>query len=142
VNESTGSGPLTIVLAEGVYAVGETTVLTPERRSFSKAGRLTIRAEVLPDDPAWHIGRMPTLVHAIPVPPTWNGRPDTLGGAANGFLLETSHVTVQGLKILGQPVVETPQPGMKKRLYAIARFQRTLEDLEAAKLGAGLFTSR
>jgi hypothetical protein len=94
---------------------------------------LTIRAEVLPDDPAWNIGRMPTLIHTMPVPPTWNGRPDPLGGATNGLLVETSHVTVQGLKILGQPVVETPQPGMKKRLYAIARFQRTLEDLEVAQ---------
>ena len=76
---------------------------------------------------------MPTLIHTMPVPPTWNGRPDPLGGAANGLLVETSHVTVQGLKILGQPVVETPQPGMKKRLYAIARFNRTLEDLEVAQ---------
>ena len=34
---------------------------------------------------------------------------------------------------MGQPVVETPQPGMKKRLYAIARFNRALEDLEIAQ---------
>jgi len=124
---------MTIVLCEGVYAIGEPTLLKPERRSFSKTGRLTIRAEVLPDDPAWNIGRMPALVHTMPVPPTWNGRRDPLGGAANGFLVEMSHVTVQGLKILGQPVIETPQPGMKKRLYAIARFERTLEDLEIAQ---------
>ena len=133
VNEATGTNPITVVLSEGVYAVGETTVLKPQRRSFTKAARLTIRADVLPDDPAWNIGKMPTLIHTMPVPPTWNGRPDPLGGAANGLLVETSHVTVQGLKILGQPVVETPQPGMKKRLYAIARFQRTLEDLEVAQ---------
>ena len=96
-----GAGPLTVVLSEGVYTVGETTLLKPERRSFSKTDRLTIRADVLPDDPAWHIGRMPTLIHTMPVPPTWNGRPDPLGGAANGLLVETSHVTVQGLKTHG-----------------------------------------
>ena len=61
---------LTVVLSEGVYAVGETTVLKPERRSFTKDARLTLRAEVLPDDPAWNIGRMPTLIHTMPVPPT------------------------------------------------------------------------
>jgi hypothetical protein len=133
VNQSTGSGPLTIVLAEGVYAIGETTLLQPMRRTFNRTDRLIVRAEILPDDPSWHIGRMPTLIHTMPVPPTWNGRPDPLGGAANGLLVETSHVTVQGLKILGQPVVETPQPGLKKRLYAIARFNRSLEDLEIAQ---------
>ena len=133
VNESTGAGPLTVVLAEGVYSVGETTHLKPSRRTFGRTDRLTIRAEVLPDDPSWHIGRMPTLIHTMPVPSTWNGRPDPLGGAANGLLVDTSHVTVQGLKILGQPVVETPQPGLKKRLYAIARFNRALEDLEIAQ---------
>jgi hypothetical protein len=133
VNQSEGSGTMTVVLAEGVYSVGETTLLKPERRSFSKTERLTIRAEVLPDDPEWNIGRMPTLIHTMPLPSTWNGRPDPLGGAANGMLIETSYVTVQGLKILGLPVVETPKTGQKRRLYAIARFNRQLEDLEVAQ---------
>jgi hypothetical protein len=82
VNGSEGTGAVTIVLAEGVYAVGETTLLKPEHRSFSQTERLTVRAEVLPDDPGWHIGRMPMLVHTMPIPPAWNGRPDPLGGAA------------------------------------------------------------
>jgi hypothetical protein len=73
---------------------------------------------------------MPTLIHTMPLPPTWNGRPDPLGGAANGMLIETSHVTVQGLKILGLPVVESPKPGLIRRLYGICRLRRDLEDLE------------
>ena len=133
VNAGGGTGAATIVLAEGAYAVGESTVLKPERRTFSKTARLTIRAEVLPDDPDWNTGRMPTLIHTLPIPPTWNRRPDPLGGAANGFQVETSHVTIQGLKILGTPVVETPKPGMKRRLYAIARLSRDFEDLEVAQ---------
>ena len=133
VNQSTGAGPVTVVLSEGIYAVGETTLLKPERRAFSKTERLTIRAEVLPDDPEWHAGRMPTLIHTMPVPPTWNGRPDPLGGAADGMMIETSHVTIQGLKILGLPVVESPKPGVIRRLYAISRLRRDLEDLEIAQ---------
>jgi hypothetical protein len=133
VNQSSGAGPMTVVLSEGIYAVGETTLLKPERRTFSKADRLTIRAEVMPDDPEWHTGRMPTLIHTMPLPPTWNGRPDPLGGAADGFMIETSHVTIQGLKILGLPVVETPKPGMIRRLYGISRLRRDLEDLEIAQ---------
>ncbi len=133
VNQGSSSGAMTIVLSEGIYAVGETTLVKPERRSFTKAARLTIRAEVLPDDPEWNIGRMATLIHTMPVPPTWNGRPDPLGGAANGMLVETSHVTVQGLKILGMPLVESPKPGLIRRLYAVSRLRRDLEDLEISQ---------
>jgi hypothetical protein len=133
VNRSDGSGTLTVMLSEGIYAVGETTLLKPERRTFSKASRLTIRAEVLPDDPDWHTGRMPTLIHTMPLPKTWNGRPDPLGGAADGMMIETSHVSIQGLKVLGLPVVETPKPGLIQRLYAISRLRRDLEDLEIAQ---------
>jgi hypothetical protein len=118
---------MTIVLSEGIYAVRETTLLKPERRSFSKTERLTIRAEVMPDDPAWHTGRMPTLIHTMPLPAEWNGRPE---GWMDGLLVETSHVSILGLKILGIPIVESPQPGLLRRLYAISRLRRDLEDLE------------
>jgi hypothetical protein len=133
VNQSTGEGPMTIILSEGIHVVGETTLLKPEKRSFTTSSRLAIRAEVLPDDPDWRTGRMPTLIHTMPVPKTWNGRPDPLGGAADGMMIETSHVTVQGLKILGLPVVERPKPGIIHRLYAISRLRRDLEDLEIAQ---------
>ena len=133
VNKSTGDGAMTIVLSEGIHAVGETTLLKPERRSFTKTARLTIRAEVLPDDPEWHTGRMPTLIHPMPLPKTWNGRPDPLSGAADGMIVEASHVTIQGLKVLGLPVVETPKPGLIQRLYAVNRMRRDLEDLEIAQ---------
>ena len=130
VNASTGTGAMTIALTEGIHAVGETTLLKPVSRAFSRAERLTIRAEVLPGDPGWHIGRMPTLIHTLPLSQTWNGRPDSLGGAADGMLIETNHVTIQGLRVLGMPVVETPQTGQIKRLYAISRLRRDLDDLE------------
>src|SRR5262249_48444232 len=83
----------------------------------------------------WHPGRMPTLIHTLPFPdpPTWNGRPDPLGGAADGMSINTSHVSILGLRILGLPVVETPTPGVIRRLYGINRFDRTLEDLEVGQ---------
>ena len=130
VNQARGAGAITIVLAEGIYAIGETTTFKPEHWTFSRDDRLTIRAETLPDDAEWHIGRMPTLIHTMPVPPTWNGRVDPLGGAADGMMIETSHVSILGLKILGLPVVESPQPGVIRRLYGISRLRRDLEDLE------------
>jgi len=130
VNESTGTAAMTIILSEGVYAVGETAEFKPANRSFTKDSRLTIRAKVLPDDPDWHPGRMPTLIHTMPLSPTWNGRPDPFGGVAYGMQIETSHVTIQGLKILGIPVVEHPKPGIIHRVYPIGRNGRDLDDLE------------
>ncbi len=129
VSRSDASGPLTVILAEGIHVVGETALFRPERRSFSSADRLTVRAEVLPDDPEWHYGRMPTLIHTMPLQATWNGRPDPLGGAADGMLIDTSHVTVQGLRILGMPVVESPRAGLIQRLYAVSRLRESLNDL-------------
>ena len=124
VNQADGTAPITIMLSEGVYAIGETATFKPERRGFTKTDRLTIRAEVLPDDPDWHTGRMPTLIHTLPL----GGR-----GLIFGMLTETSHVTIQGLKLLGAPVVETPRRGMLVRVYPIGRMGRELNDLEIAQ---------
>ena len=55
VNESSGTGPVTIVLSEGVYAVGETTLLKPERRSFSRKRAL--------DDPGGGAAGRPRVGH-------------------------------------------------------------------------------
>lgn len=124
LSKSDGTGPMTIILSEGAYAVGETATFKPERRTFTQTDRLTIRAEVLPDDPDWHTGRMPTLVHTLPL----GGR-----GLIFGMLAETSHVTIRGLKLLGAPVVETPRRGMLVRVYPIGRMGKELDDLEIAQ---------
>src|SRR5690242_12872700 len=67
VNESVGTDGVTILLAPGVYAFEETTILQPTKRSFTKENRLTIRAEILPDDTDWNTGSMPTIIHAMPL---------------------------------------------------------------------------
>jgi len=132
VSQSAGAGPMTVVLAKGIHVVGESMLLRPQKRSFSAVNRLTIRAEFLPDDPGWTADGMPTLIFTIPFtdPPTWNGRPDAAGGAADGILIEMSHVSILGLKFLGLPVLEGPRPGIERRLYGINRSSREFEDLE------------
>jgi hypothetical protein len=77
-------------------------------RLFTRVSRLTIRAEVLPDDPGWSRQNMPVPIHTMALLPNWMGRPDTFGGVNYGMQFETSHVTVQGLKILGMPHLERP----------------------------------
>jgi hypothetical protein len=127
VNQTEGTGPMTVVLSEGVYAVGETAMFKPTRRSFTKTERLTIRAEVLPDDPGWHTGRMPTLIHTLPL------TGPKARGLVFGMLTEANHVTIRGLKLLGAPVVESPKPGMLVRVYPIGRMGKQLDDLEIAQ---------
>jgi hypothetical protein len=118
---------MTVILSEGVYAVGETATFKPVQRRFTKTERLTIRAEVLPDDSEWHTGRMPTLIHTLPL------AGPRARGLIFGMMTEASHVTIQGLKLLGAPVVETPKPGTLVRVYPIGRMGRQLDDLEIAQ---------
>jgi hypothetical protein len=129
-NENTGSEAITIFLAKGVYALTEPSVLHPTNRQFTKAARLTIRAEILPDESAWDTGSMPTLIHTMPLSDDWMGQKDPFGGAMYGIKVEVSHVTIQGLKILGAPVIESPQKGRIIRVYPITRPNPKLEDLE------------
>lgn len=130
VNASTGAGPIAMILSEGVYAVGEPALFKPLGRSFTRAARLTIRAEVLPDDPGWTPRNMPVLIHTMPLSPNWMGRPDPFGGVNYGMQFETSHVTVQGLKILGTPHLERPADKSIRRVYPIVREGAQWDDLE------------
>ncbi len=71
-----------MVLAAGVYAINESALIKPANRSFTRAARLTIRAEVAPDEPTWSPQSMPVLIHTMPLSPNWMGRPDPFGGVS------------------------------------------------------------
>ncbi len=130
VNRGIGTGAVNIILSEGVYAIEKPALFKPANRSFTSAERLTVRAEVLPDDPEWSPRSMPVLIHTMPLSPNWMGRPDPFGGVSYGMQFETSHVTVQGLKILGSPYLESPTLKTIRRVYPIAREDADLDDLE------------
>ncbi len=129
LNKTNGTGAVTICLFEGIYGLDATVTFHPVNWHFSKDQRLTIRAAVLPDDPGWNPGKMPVIVSTMPLDFKPNGRQDPLGGASYGIQIETSYVTIQGLRILGTPVHERPQEGMVKRNYPIVREGRNLDDL-------------
>jgi hypothetical protein len=133
VNASKGNDAVTIFLSEGIYAVNEPASLNPTNRTFTKENRLTIRAEVLPDDPNWNTGRMPTFIHTMPLTDDWMGQKDPFGGCLYGIKVETSHVSLQGLKILGAPVIEHPLKGKIVRVYPIIRTNPALDDLEISQ---------
>lgn len=133
VNESNGSGAITIYLTEGIYGLAATVTFHPVNWHFSKDQRLTIRAVVLPDDEDWNPGKMPVIISTMPLDFKPNGREDPLGGASYGIQVETSHVTIQGLRVLGTPVHERPNEGMVRRNYPIVREGRNLDDLRVTQ---------
>jgi hypothetical protein len=129
VNESNGTGAVTIYLSEGIYGLAATVTFHPVNWHFSKDQRLTIRAALLPDDADWNPGRMPVIISTMPLDFKPNGRQDPIGGASYGIQIETSYVTIQGLRVLGTPVHERPKEGMVRRNYPIVREGRNLDDL-------------
>jgi len=59
INADTTKEATTIILSEGVYPLTETVPFNNNK--FSSENRLTIRAEVLPDDTTWNFSSVITL---------------------------------------------------------------------------------
>jgi hypothetical protein len=99
-NSKAGRGSLTIKLAAGIYALPRA-ILFENQRAFSKEQRFTLEASVLPDDPNWRPDQMPTILSTEDP-----RRPDQFDKATQtyGLKIKMSHVTVRGLKFLGNPL--------------------------------------
>ena len=129
VNQANGKGAITINLSEGIYGLDATVTFHPANWWFSKSDRLTIRAEFLPDDSLWNPAKMPGIISTMPLNFKPYGNQDPFKGASYGIQIETSHVTIQGLRVLGTPVHEKPAEGFVRRNYPIVREGRNLDDL-------------
>lgn len=133
INQINGKGAVTIFVSEGIYGLDATATFHPVNWHFTKEARLTIRAEILPDDADWNPGKMPVIISTMPLDFKPNGNNDPIGGASYGIQIETSHVTIQGFRVLGTPVHERPSEGMVKRNYPIVREGRNLDDLRVTQ---------
>jgi hypothetical protein len=112
----------TIILSEGVYALTETVIFNNNK--FSAENRLSIRAEIMPDDTNWNPQRMPIIAAIIPGAMT---RDD--GEESRGFDIEASHVTIEGLRFTGSPVYYYIDGKQNRRYYPIWRDGKNLDDL-------------
>lgn len=118
VNQCTEAGPATILVAPGLYSLDRCVTLTPSR-PFTEQDRLTIRAAILPDDPNWKPEHMPTLVSIENPPETAR---TAMPRETYSFKVQTSHVTIQGLRFLGNP-------SYRNWHCCIERIGRNLDDL-------------
>lgn len=123
VNRLKGSGAITIYLSEGMYGLDSAVKFQPANWKFSQTERLNIRAISLPDDTDWQPAKMPVIVSVMTLVK------DNFGTTAYGIQVETDHVTIQGLRILGTPVHEKPAEGVVQRVYPIVREGKNLDDL-------------
>lgn len=129
VNNANGKGAITIYPAEGIHGLDATVTFHPANWRFTKEARLTVTAEVLPDEAEWNPGKMPVIVSTMPLNFRPYGNEDPFKGASYGIQIETSFVTIQGLRIVGTPVHERPADGYVRRNYPIVREGRNLDDL-------------
>jgi hypothetical protein len=130
INASEGEGAITIYLSAGIYSMGETTDLNPKNWKLTQTNRLLIRAEKLPDDADWTPADMPIIISAMPFSVEKNDKGEVTGWQNFGFLIQVSHVTLQGLRVLGEPVHENPSKGILVRNYPIVWEGKNLEDLK------------
>lgn len=122
VNSPSSKGSVEIILTEGIHVITETVLFNNNR--FSNSERLTIRAEVMPDDIAWHPQRMPVIITIVPLVAH-----DGFGEEAYGLQVEISHVTIEGIKFTGSPDYTYSSDSSTRRTYPIWRGGNTLDDL-------------
>jgi len=101
VNGGTGKGQTTIIIAPGIYNLTES-VEFGGTRQYTEKERLIIEAAVLPDDPQWKPALMPVILSVED--PRRQGSLDGLT-ATYGIKIAVSHVTIRGLKFLGNPLL-------------------------------------
>ncbi len=123
INNNKGYSFAQVVLAEGVYFMDSAVIFKPSTK-YSVHNRLTIRAEILPDDPDWTPSKMPVLLPAL-----FDQKKDKEGTWSNGLQIEVSHVTIQGVKIMGSPIYEHIEKGKIIRSYPIVWDGEGLKDL-------------
>jgi hypothetical protein len=100
VKNRTKRGFTTIKIAPGIYNLTEC-VEFDSAQSYTEKERLVIESVILPDDPRWKPALMPVILS------TEDPRePENLDGltATYSLKIKLSHVTIRGLKFLGNPL--------------------------------------
>lgn len=90
------AGDIHIKLFPGFYNLRNKVTIRREVTNHTP-GRIIIEAVVMPDDPEWQPGKMPVIFSDGDTTRSF-GFPNSVG-----FLIDCDHVTIQGLKFLGNP---------------------------------------
>jgi hypothetical protein len=101
INGKTEAGTTMIKIAPGIYKLTECVVFE-NARLYTAQERLVIEAAILPDEPDWRPALMPIILSTEDPrrPEQINARTETYS-----IKIKASHVTVRGLKFLGNPLL-------------------------------------
>ena len=133
INKMTGEGSIIVTIAGGTYGLTETATFNPVNWKFSKDKRLIIRAESLPNKTSWDPSNMTIIVSTMPFKMEMNDKKVITGGSNYGIEINTSHVTIQGLRIMGEPVHENPKKSVLIRNYPLVWEGKDLTDLRVTQ---------
>jgi len=100
VNNRKEPGPAVVKISPGIYNLTESAEFGGAQL-YTEKDRLVIEASILPDDPQWKPALMPVILSTED--PRKQGRLGELT-ATYGLKIQVSHVTVRGLKFLGNPL--------------------------------------
>ncbi len=136
-NALTGGGEIVIKLHPGFYLLKDKIDVNPVR-IMSDTTRYTIEAAILPYDEDWTPEKMP-VIQSIS-----ENNSDTQFPHSTGFLIASNHVTIKGLKFLGNANPKV------KYYYPVSKENPALSDLvvaecyfignkEAAKIQGGVW---
>lgn len=120
VNNWTGVGEVHIILYPGLYTLTDKVVINPVR-VMKDTLRLHIKALYLPDDPDWSPEKMPKIQSISP------NNSETQFIHATGLLIASEHVSIKGIKFLGNP-----NPTVTY-YYPISKENQNLADLEVSQ---------
>ena len=112
------SDPTMIKMAPGIYNLTKSVEFN-SKRSYTENRRLVIEAAILPDDPKWKPAMMPIILSTED--PRKQGNAGELT-ATYGLRIGISHVTIRGLKFLGNPL-------LRNWHLCVARTGNDLDDL-------------
>ena len=136
-NALTGEGEIRIKLLPGIYTLEDRIDIHPVRM-LSDTQRYIIEAAILPNDPAWTPEKMPIIPANSP------NNSITQFPHSTGFLIAAEHVSLQGIKFLGNanPAVDYYYP-ISKENPAISDLLVSqcifIGDKEAAKIQGGIW---
>ena len=119
LNKCTGNDPVTLKLGPGLYPVQANMIIEPNKNLTSE-NRIIIEASILPDDSSWRQEDMPTII-SVSLPENTGG--DT---CTYTFKVETDHVTIRGIKFLGNP-------SLTSKHFPIYRPNDNLTDLKVTQ---------
>lgn len=115
-NALTGQGNIIIKLMPGTYVLDDKIAINPIKM-LKDTARYIIEAHIMPSDSDWIPEKMP-IIQSVSA-----NNSDTQFPHSTGFLVASSHVTIRGLKFLGNANPEVPF------YYPITRENPALQDM-------------